>query len=119
VFPAEGRACSGSTWSQRSQARSSGLCSGGLLAPVAWRLVFLVSVPCGPDPEPCGAYPHGSRSVGWFASPAKIGLAWQRSRSPVGLIALLVGITYGILPYGGHTMGWTALGVIARDRAAD
>ena len=27
VFPAEGRACSGSTWSQRSQARSSGLCS--------------------------------------------------------------------------------------------
>jgi hypothetical protein len=31
----------------------------------------------------------------------------------VGLIALLVGITYGILPYGGHAMGWTAPGVIA------
>ena len=26
---------------------------------------------------------------------------------------VLVGITYGILPYGGHTMGWTAPGVIA------
>ena len=25
----------------------------------------------------------------------------------VGLIAILVGITYGIQPYGGHTMGWT------------
>ena len=30
----------------------------------------------------------------------------------IGLIAVLVGITYGILPYGGHTMGWTAPGVI-------
>ena len=26
----------------------------------------------------------------------------------VGLIAVLVGITYGIQPYGGHTMGWTS-----------
>jgi MFS family permease len=26
----------------------------------------------------------------------------------VGLIALLTGITYGIQPYGGHTMGWTS-----------
>ena len=26
----------------------------------------------------------------------------------MGLIAVLVGITYGIQPYGGHTMGWTS-----------
>ena len=26
----------------------------------------------------------------------------------IGLIAVLVGITYGIQPYGGHTMGWTS-----------
>jgi MFS family permease len=26
----------------------------------------------------------------------------------VGLIAVLTGITYGIQPYGGHTMGWTS-----------
>lgn len=26
----------------------------------------------------------------------------------VGLVALLTGITYGIQPYGGHTMGWTS-----------
>src|SRR5580704_3925472 len=25
-----------------------------------------------------------------------------------GLVAVLVGITYGIQPYGGHTMGWTS-----------
>ena len=31
----------------------------------------------------------------------------------VGLIAVLVGITYGILPYGGHTMGWTNPSVLA------
>ena len=31
----------------------------------------------------------------------------------IGLIALLTGITYGIQPYGGHSMGWTAPGVIA------
>ena len=29
-----------------------------------------------------------------------------------GLIAVLVGITYGIQPYGGHTMGWTSPFVI-------
>ena len=26
----------------------------------------------------------------------------------VGLILILIGITYGLLPYGGHTMGWTS-----------
>jgi hypothetical protein len=26
----------------------------------------------------------------------------------IGLIAVLYGITYGILPYGGHSMGWTS-----------
>jgi MFS family permease len=31
----------------------------------------------------------------------------------VGLIAVLVGITYGIQPYGGHTMGWTDPFVLA------
>ena len=35
------------------------------------------------------------------------------------LIAVLVGITYGIQPYGGHTMGWTSpvvLGLMVRRR---
>ena len=31
----------------------------------------------------------------------------------VGLILILIGITYGLLPYGGHTMGWTSPVVLA------
>src|SRR6201999_1437562 len=31
----------------------------------------------------------------------------------VGLVLILIGITYGILPYGGHTMGWTNPAVLA------
>jgi MFS family permease len=33
---------------------------------------------------------------------------WGNVTFAVGLIALMVGITYGIQPYGGHTMGWTS-----------
>ena len=32
---------------------------------------------------------------------------WGNILFAVGLIAILVGITYGLLPYGGHPMGWT------------
>src|SRR5439155_22478651 len=32
---------------------------------------------------------------------------WGNLRFVAGLIAILVGITYGLLPYGGHPMGWT------------
>jgi MFS family permease len=33
---------------------------------------------------------------------------WGNATFAIGLIALLVGITYGIQPYGGHDMGWTS-----------
>jgi MFS family permease len=32
---------------------------------------------------------------------------WGNVLFAAGLIAILVGITYGLLPYGGHAMGWT------------
>src|SRR6202034_3622959 len=32
---------------------------------------------------------------------------WGNLLFAVGLIAILVGITYGLQPYGGHPMGWT------------
>ncbi len=38
---------------------------------------------------------------------------WGNITFAVGLIAVLVGITYGIQPYGGHTMGWTNPYVLA------
>jgi MFS family permease len=86
-----------------------GLVLGGVLAPVAWRLVFLVSVPFGVLGTVWAYFKLEERGIrkrariDWFGNVT----------FAVGLIALLVGITYGILPYGGHTMGWTAPGVIA------
>jgi MFS family permease len=81
-----------------------GLVLGGLLAPVAWRLVFLVSVPVGVFAT-VWAYRKlvdtGERraaAIDW----------WGNVTFAIGLIALMVGITYGIQPYGGHTMGWTS-----------
>jgi MFS family permease len=81
-----------------------GLVLGGLLAPVSWRLVFLVSVPVGLFAT-VWAYRKlvetGERraaAIDW----------WGNVTFAVGLVALMVGITYGIQPYGGHTMGWTA-----------
>jgi MFS family permease len=85
-----------------------GLVLGGVLAPVAWRLVFLVSVPFGLFGTGWAYYMLEERGVR-----VKARIDWLGNLTfAVGLIALLVGITYGILPYGGHTMGWTAPGVI-------
>jgi MFS family permease len=86
-----------------------GLVLGGVLAPVAWRLVFLVSVPFGVLGTVWAYFKLEERGVRKRAR-----IDWLGNLTfAVGLIALLVGITYGILPYGGHTMGWTAPGVIA------
>jgi MFS family permease len=86
-----------------------GLVLGGVLAPVSWRLVFLVSVPFGVFGTVWAYLKLEERGV---RTPAKID--WLGNITfGVGLVAVLVGITYGILPYGGHTMGWTAPGVIA------
>ena len=80
-----------------------GLVIGGLLAPVEWHLVFLVSVPFGLFGtvwaylrlHDTGVRKHAE--MDW----------WGNATFAIGLIAVLVGITYGIQPYGGHTMGWT------------
>jgi len=85
-----------------------GLVLGGVLAPVAWRLIFLVSVPFGVFGTVWAYLKLEERGV---RTPAKID--WLGNITfGAGLIAVLVGITYGILPYGGHTMGWTAPGVL-------
>jgi MFS family permease len=82
---------------------------GGVLAPIEWRLVFLVSVPFGVFGTIWGRMKlrdQGIRratTVDW----------WGNLTFAVGLVALLVGITYGIEPYGGHTMGWTSPLVLA------
>jgi MFS family permease len=81
-----------------------GLVLGGVLAPVSWRLVFLVSVPVG-IAGTLWSY-HSLRELG-TRRPARIDW-WGNATFAVGLILLMVGITYGIQPYGGHTMGWSS-----------
>ena len=86
-----------------------GLVLGGVLAPVQWRLVFAVSVPIGVFAT--GWAYMKLREVG-ISKVAKIDW-WGNLTFAVGLIAVMVGITYGIQPHGGHTMGWTAPFVLA------
>ncbi len=81
-----------------------GLVLGGVLAPIQWRLIFLVSVPIGLFGT-VWAYRmlrevprRGTARIDW---PGNVTFA-------VGLVAVMVGITYGIQPYGHETMGWTS-----------
>jgi len=80
-----------------------GLVAGGLLAAWDWRAVFWVNVPVGVFGT-LWAYlrlrDNGERHRG------KIDW-WGNATFALGLGAVLVGITYGIQPYGGHSMGWT------------
>src|SRR5580698_2819847 len=80
-----------------------GLILGGLLGPINWHLIFLVSVPVG-----------AFGTVWAYFMLKDIGVRrrsridwWGNVLFGVGLIAIMVGITYGLLPYGGHPMGWT------------
>jgi EmrB/QacA subfamily drug resistance transporter len=80
-----------------------GLLIGGVLAPIEWHLVFLVSVPIGLFGT-VWAYlklqDNGIRT--------KSRIDWTgNALFAIGLVALLTGIVYGLQPYGGHTMGWT------------
>jgi MFS family permease len=80
-----------------------GLVLGGILGPIDWRLVFLVSVPVGLFGTFWSWWKLEERGV---RQPARIDW-WGNVTFAAGLNLVLVGITYGIQPYGGHTMGWT------------
>ena len=86
-----------------------GLLLGGVLAPIEWRLVFLVSVPFGLFGT-IWAYlklrDNGIRipaTIDWLGN----------ALFAIGLISLLTGIVYSLLPYGGHPTGWTNPRVLA------
>ncbi len=86
-----------------------GLILGGLLGPIDWRLVFLVSVPFGILGTIWAYFNLHEKGV---RTPSRIDW-WGNLTFAIGLITLLVGITYGIEPYGGHTMGWSNPRVLA------
>ena len=84
-------------------ARSSACMLGGVLAPIEWRLVFLVSVPFGLFGT---VWAYLKLKDNGVRIPAKID--WLgNTLFAVGLIAVLTGIVYSLLPYGGHPTGWT------------
>ncbi len=80
-----------------------GLLLGGVLAPIEWRLVFLVSVPFGLFGT---VWAYVKLKDNGIRIPAKID--WLgNTLFAVGLISVLTGIVYSLLPYGGHPTGWT------------
>jgi MFS family permease len=86
-----------------------GLILGGVLGPIEWRLVFLVSVPFGLFGTIWAYLMLRDNGV---RIPAKID--WLgNTLFAVGLIAMLTGIVYSLLPYGGHPTGWTNPWVLA------
>jgi MFS family permease len=81
-----------------------GLLLGGVLAPIEWRLVFLVSVPFGLFGT---IWAYLKLQDNGVRIPAKID--WLgNALFAIGLVAVLVGIVYSLLPYGGHPTGWTS-----------
>ncbi len=86
-----------------------GLILGGILAPINWRLIFLVSVPIG-----LFATVWGHVRLRELGQRRSSHIDWPGNATfALGLVLIMVGITYGIEPYGGHAMGWTNPSVIA------
>ncbi len=86
-----------------------GLVLGGLLAPIDWRMVFLISVPVGLFGTVLAYLKLEERS-----EPKRAPIDWAGNVTfGVGLILLMISVTYGIRPYGSHSTGWESPRVIA------
>jgi len=87
-----------------------GLIVGGILAVFDWRYVFLVSVPFGLLGTLWSYYKLKEISV--KAEKTKIDVMGNITFL-LGITLLLVGVTYGLIPYGSSSMGWSNPWVIA------
>jgi MFS family permease len=86
-----------------------GLVLGGILAPIDWRMVFLISVPVGLFGTVWAYMKLEERS-----KPRRRPIDWGGNVTfAVGLVLIMVAITYGIRPYGSHPTGWASPRVIA------
>jgi MFS family permease len=86
-----------------------GLVLGGLLAPIDWRLVFLISVPVGLFGTVWAYLKLEERST-----PRRAPVDWWGNVTfAVGLVLIMVSVTYGIRPYGSSSTGWGSPRVLA------
>ena len=79
-----------------------GLVAGGLLAAWDWRAVFWINVPVGVFGT---AWAYLKLRDNGVRRRAKIDW-WGNITFALGLGSVLVGVTYGIQPYGNSSMGW-------------
>src|SRR6201997_716848 len=78
-----------------------GLILGGILAPISWRMVFLISVPVGLLGTVWTYLKLEERS-----QPRRARIDWPGNVTfAVGLILIMVSVTYGIRPWHGHSTG--------------
>src|SRR6202008_747287 len=85
-----------------------GLVLGGLLAPINWRLVFLISVPVGLFGT-VWAY----LKLREISEPRRARIDWGGNVTfALGLILLMIAVTYGIRPSGGSSTGWGSVKVL-------
>lgn len=80
-----------------------GLVVGGLLSVVWWRAIFLVNVPVGLFGTVWAyialretATTRDGKHIDW----------WGNLTFGLGLMGVMLGLTYSITPYGSHPMGW-------------
>jgi MFS family permease len=81
-----------------------GLVLGGVLAVFNWRYVFLVSVPFGLIGTIWSYYKL--KEISKRAVKTKIDV-WGNLTYLLGVILLLIGVTYGLIHYGSDSMGWS------------
>jgi len=79
-----------------------GLVIGGVLAIYDWRYVFLISVPFGLIGT---IWSFKLKELSIKATKTKIDI-WGNLTFVLGITLLLVGVTYGLIPYGNSPMGW-------------